>query len=99
LKSWFDGPLGNQQEVELDPFQKALLAQIAEHNDNSYSGCWDVLAWKGERTLFIEAKHDNVDHIQATQLKWHWAALRAGRKPVDFVVAQWEFGEGSPAEV
>ena len=91
LTSWSDVPLGEQQEVALDSYQDALLAKIAEQNHGSYSGCWDVLAWKGERTLFIEAKHDKTDHIRSTQLQWRWAALRAGLTPESFVVAQWEF--------
>jgi len=73
----------------------------SERNHNVYSGCWDVLAWKGDRTLFIEAKHAKKDHIRATQLEWRWAALRAGLKSDDFVVAQWEFdrevAHGGPA--
>jgi len=70
-----------------------VAAKIVAENRGKYSGCWDVLAWKVDRTLFIEAEHDRVDHIQATQLEWYWAALRAGLKEDDFVVAQWEFGE------
>jgi hypothetical protein len=46
--------------------------------------------------LFIEAKHDNVDHIRTTQLHRQWAALRAGLPPESFIVAQWKFGEGHP---
>jgi hypothetical protein len=91
LTSWSDVSLDEQQEVPLDQYQDALLAKIATENHGSYSGCWDVLAWKGERTLFIEAKHDGKDHIRTTQLQWRWAALRAGLTPESFVVAQWEF--------
>jgi hypothetical protein len=94
LTSWCDKPLGDQKEVPLDAERAVLLAKIAKQNHDSYSGCWDVLAWKGDRTLFIEAKHAKKDHIRATQLEWRWAALRAGLKSDDFVVAQWEFGEG-----
>lgn len=93
LSSWNDdAPLGEQEETPLDPEQDVLLAKIAKQNHDSYSGCWDVLAWKGERTLFVEAKHNKKDHIRATQLQWRWAALRAGLAPESFVVAQWEFG-------
>ena len=91
LKSWSDHPLGDQEETPLDAKREALLDKIAKQNHNSYSGCWDVLAWKGDRTLFIEAKHAKKDHIRATQLQWRWAALRSGLKSDDFVVAQWEF--------
>jgi hypothetical protein len=91
LKSWRDDSLDHQKNVPLDAEREVLLAKIAKQNHNSYSGCWDVLAWKGDRTLFIEAKHDKKDHIQATQLEWYWAALRSGLKPHNFVVAQWEF--------
>ena len=99
LESWSDAPLRDQRHVPLDTEREVLLARIAEQNHNVYSGCWDVLAWKGKRTLFIEAKHNKVDHIQVTQLQWRWAALRAGLKADDFVVAQWEFDERQHVEV
>jgi len=90
-KNWCDDSLDRQKEVPLDAKREVLLAKIAKQNHNSYSGCWEVLAWKDDRTLFIEAKHDKKDHIRATQLEWRWAALRGGLKSDDFVVAQWEF--------
>jgi hypothetical protein len=99
LTCWSDARLDDQVNVPLDADRHDLLAKIAKQNNNSYSGCWDVLAWKGERTLFIQAKHNKVDHIRATQLQWRWAALRAGLKSDDFVVAQWEFDERQHAAV
>jgi hypothetical protein len=92
LTNWSDAPLDHQVGMPLDACRYELLAKIVMENHGAYSGCWDVLAWKGERTLFIEAKHDKVDHIRTTQLQWQWAALRAGLPPESFVVAQWEFG-------
>ncbi|MGD0985398.1 MAG: hypothetical protein ABSA65_16535 [Acidimicrobiales bacterium] len=99
LTSWSDARLDDQVNVPLDADGHDLLARIAKENRGKYSGCWDVLEWKGERTLFIEAKHNKVDHIRVTQLQWRWAALRAGLKADDFVVAQWEFDERQHAEV
>jgi hypothetical protein len=61
LESWSDDPLGDQEETPLDAEREVLLAKIVTQNHNSYSGCWDVLAWNGDRTLFIEAKHDKKD--------------------------------------
>ena len=89
LTTWSDLPLDEQENVPLDAKQELLLRRIAKENNNSYSGCWDVVAWKGERTLFIEAKHDKKDHIRATQLQWRWAALRAGLKPR---ISWWQSG-------
>jgi len=91
LTDWLDAPLRDQKVVVIDKPRQDLLNKIRKQNHGSYSGCWDVLAWKGERTVFIESKRNKKDHIRATQLEWRWAGLRAGVTADSFVVAQWEF--------
>ncbi len=89
---WLDAPLKSQIVRPLDDvFQLELLAKIAFVNENSFKGCWDVLAWSGERTLFIESKHYKKDSIRDSQIKWLLAGLSAGLKPTNFMVAEWDF--------
>lgn len=78
--------------------QLTTLAGIAETNGNSYKGCWDVLVWNGERTVFYELKRSKKDRIKATQLRWLRAALEVGLALEDFVIVEWDY-ELEAAEV
>jgi hypothetical protein len=90
--NWLDTPL-TQQVVEPlnDIFQEELLAKIAIQNNNSYSGCWDVLVWKGKRTIFLESKRYKKDSVRNTQLRWLRAGREAGLTTDNFLIVQWEF--------
>jgi hypothetical protein len=92
FSEWVDAPLKKQIVRPLDSeFHLRLLARIASANRNSYKGCWDVLAWSGEKTLFIESKHYKKDSIRDSQIRWLLAGLSAGLKPTNFLIAQWDF--------
>lgn len=89
---WSDTPLSLQvQDPITDTEQLDILAKIAKANDNSYSGCWDVLIWNGDRTIFIEAKRTKKDRIRITQDRWLEAGIKAGIPPEDFMVVWWDF--------
>lgn len=91
---WGDTSLSLQtQDPITEPVQLNVLAKIAKANSNSYSGCWDVLIWKGDRTIFIEAKRTKKDRIRITQDRWLEAGIKAGIPPEDFMVVWWDFVE------
>lgn len=69
----------------------SVLDEIAERN-GKYGGCWDVVAWKGDRLLFLESKLHKHDRIQTTQLRWLMSALEIGLSLDDFVVVEWQYG-------
>lgn len=89
---WGDGPLRQQvlNPIE-DSLQVNLLAEIANNNNSSYSGCWDVLAWRGDRSIFIESKRLKKDRFQSTQIRWLEAGFRSGLTPNNFLIVQWGF--------
>ena len=92
LASWVDDKYKNQNSTEiLDKKIKDLLIGISEENNNSYSGCWDVLAWKDEQIIFAESKRNKKDKIRQTQINWLEAGLQLGLKPENFLVVQWDF--------
>ena len=66
------------------------LNTIATLNGDSYSGCWDVLAWKGERIIFAESKRTKKDSMRTTQVNWLKAGLQSGLKPDNFLIVQWD---------
>jgi hypothetical protein len=91
LTAWQDKKFNEQTHVPI-PEEKivVMLSEIALGNNNSYSGCWDVLAWKGESIVFAESKRKGKDKIRGTQCNWLNAALNYGLAPVNFLVVNWD---------
>ncbi|WP_143080182.1 hypothetical protein [Hymenobacter arizonensis] len=88
---WVEGPLSEQQHVPIvEPSVLALLQQIAVANGSTYSGCWDVVAWQGDRVLFMELKRRKQDRVRASQLAWLEAGLKVGLGVEDFLLVEWE---------
>ena len=63
---------------------------MAAANGNTYAGCWDVVAWQGERVVFIELKRRGKDRVQETPLGWVEAGLKIGVGVEDFFLLEWE---------
>jgi hypothetical protein len=91
---WLDAPLRQQGSQPLDSsYHRDLLAKIASQNGGVYLGCWDILAWREQRTLFIESKQYKKDKIRDSQVKWLTSALSVGLEPHNFLIAQWSFDD------
>lgn len=90
--NWGEVPRKQQQHLPLaDTWVAELLTAIAASNKGSYAGCWDVLGWHGEYIVFAELKRLKKDRVQATQLVWLEAGLKAGLRLENFVFVEWEF--------
>jgi Holliday junction resolvase len=55
------------------------------------SACVDIIAWRGERLLFIEAKRSKRDRPTKAQLKFIEAALSLGFTSDNFLFVEWGF--------
>ncbi len=89
---WLDAPLKQQQyQPHTAAWVAELLASIAVHNNGRYGGCWDVVGWHGETVVFAELKRFRKDRVQATQLAWSEAGLKAGLQPEIFLFVGWDF--------
>ncbi|HUD06850.1 MAG TPA: hypothetical protein VMR34_03090 [Candidatus Saccharimonadales bacterium] len=89
---WLDAPLSKQVVVPLEGLlQQDLMSKVWEKNNQSFSGCWDVLAWDKSNSLFLESKRYKKDSIRGTQMHWLKAGLAAGLKPGNFLIVQWDF--------
>lgn len=75
--------------VEL-PIPQAQLVESLREKTGRFGGCWDLLLWQGDRTLFIELKRRKKDHIQTGQIEWLAAALESGFTADNFALAEWE---------
>ncbi|MEO8067587.1 MAG: hypothetical protein ABI599_07845 [Flavobacteriales bacterium] len=84
-----EGPGMQTNHPITDAWVRDRLHAIAMANGNTYSGCWDVVAWKGERLVFAESKKAKKDRMRGTQLRWLEAAMRCGMKADDFLLVEW----------
>lgn len=90
--AWADDRLGAQQHVPItEPWVMSTLQRLAAGNQNSYAGCWDVVAWNGQAILFAEIKRRKQDKVRSTQHKWLSAGLEAGLKAENFLLIEWDF--------
>lgn len=93
--NWLDVPRKQQQHQPLtnadDKWVVELLEAVAAHNGGRYGGCWDVVGWHGDTILFAELKRLKKDRVQATQLAWLEAGLKAGLHPENFLFVEWDF--------
>ena len=91
LTEWKDDKYKNQVHVPfLDNTIIKLLADIAKLNNDTYSGCWDVVASKGDKIVFAESKRTKKDSIRSTQINWLSSGLKYGLQPDNFLVVQWD---------
>lgn len=94
LSQWNDDKFKNQIEDSItDNKILKILSGIASLNNNSYSGCWDVIGWNNDNIIFAESKHMNKDRIRQTQVDWLSAGLKFGLLPQNFLVVQWSVGQ------
>lgn len=91
LSTWKDDKYKNQIHNPInDKRVLEILSGIAICNNNSYSGCWDVLGWNNNEVVFAESKRVKKDKIRQTQINWLSAGLKSGLKPKNFLVVQWD---------
>ena len=69
---------------------KTIISGISKCNNNSYSGCWDVLGWKDDKIIFAESKRTKKDKIRSTQINWLSAGLKFGLKAEKFLIVEWD---------
>lgn len=92
LTDWQDAPLKQQQPEPIpDASVASLIHTIAQFNEGSYSGCWDVVGWFRGSVVFTELKRRKKDRIRSTQPAWLAAGLQAGLQPKNFLIIEWDF--------
>lgn len=90
LMGW--DPRGIRHQVSVPIVERRILEvlqHIAALNNGSFAGCWDVLAWQGDRTIFAETKRSRKDRINPNQLKWLSSGIRAGLSVESFLLVEW----------
>lgn len=90
LTDWNGQGLKAQAHIPIeDASVQTRLDDMAKANGETYSGCWDVVVWNGAQLLFVEAKRNRKDRVQATQRHWLESALASGLTVESFLVVEW----------
>ena len=76
------------EPISLPPKQTRLIDSLREKTGR-FGGCWDIVVWKGNTTLFLELKLQKKDSIQNTQVEWLAAALDSGLTTDNFALVEW----------
>jgi hypothetical protein len=80
--------------VEMPPAQARLFVTIEKSTGNQRGGCWDIIAWRGGETLFIESKQRSNDRVRSAQASWLEHALENGVPLSSFLIAEYVIDSG-----
>jgi hypothetical protein len=83
-KAWREMPT-RAQPVALPPSQQALYDAIVAANGGRASGTFDVMAWRGAQTIFVEYREPD-ERPSRSMNRWIDAALTAGVSPNDLLL-------------
>jgi hypothetical protein len=72
------------------PLEQFNLIDKLREETGRFGGCWDLLLWKGDTTLFVELKRRKKDSIQSTQIEWLRVALESGLTLDSFALIEWD---------
>jgi hypothetical protein len=90
LTTWSSEGLKAQAHQPItDTRVQHVLESIARANGGMYSGCWDVIAWRGKQIIFAESKRKGHDSLNDNQRGWFAAGITAGLSPESFLVVEW----------
>lgn len=91
LDDWADDSYKNQIHKPIDDIAiQMLLQDISTINDSNFSGCWDVVSWKGDFIIFTESKRIKKDYLRQTQNGWLNAAFDIGLSSENFLMVEWK---------
>lgn len=70
------------------PRERAALFENIRQACGSTGGCWDVFAWRGDNTAFVESKFGR-DRIRRSQITWLESAIDFGIPAESFLIVHW----------
>lgn len=89
------GTLGRAFQTSAGEPGKLPAPQAALMNDIytrtvTRTGCFDIIAWRGEENLFIEVRWKGKEVLGSGRLRWLSAALKAGLPADAFLIVEWK---------
>jgi hypothetical protein len=94
-----DLPANVAEEIKLiRSIYRRLSAQYwdSKISRGEFGGTWDLLCWRGDQLLFIEAKRKFKDRLQQSQAAWLMATLACSKAASSFRIAEWTLKENAP---
>jgi hypothetical protein len=76
------------KSIPLPSLANAVFQRLEKCTANG-SGCWDIVAQRGDDVLFIEAKKKGKDELNLNQKSWLEAALENGVSLSSFAIIEW----------
>ena len=83
-KVWRDMPT-RSDPVLLPPEAQAVYDRIVANNRGRASGTFDVMAWRGGQTIFVEYEEPGETFTRSNRA-WMEAALQSGVSPNDLLI-------------
>ena len=89
-RKFFDRMPNLSKGISLSTYANQVIARIAENNDRSREGFWDLVLWRDRAVMFIATVDREAGAgLSEGHLRWLNAALRAGVSANQFVVIEW----------
>jgi GNAT superfamily N-acetyltransferase len=91
-RKYFDKMPNQSKGASLNTYINQVISRIAENNNNSKAGCWDIILWANRMVAFVKMKNiPSDDEIGDAQLGWLNAALKSGLSAGQFLVVEWDY--------
>lgn len=92
-RKYFDKMPTQSKGTSLDTFAQQLVGRIAESNDKSKVGCWDIILWENRTVVFVAVTPEEAggNGLSEAKARWLAAAMRCGLSAQQFLVVSWAY--------
>jgi len=93
-RKFFDRMPNQSKGMSLVAHASQAVARIAQYNDNSRAGCWDLVLWADRAVAFaavVGVSSGAPSEVGEARTRWIAAAVKSGLSPSQFVVVEWSY--------
>jgi hypothetical protein len=99
-RKFFDRMPNQSKGMSLVSHASQAVARIAQYNDNSRAGCWDIVLWADRAVAFVavigvapsrDSDSGSSSGLGEARTRWLAAALKSGLSASQFVVVEWAY--------
>jgi hypothetical protein len=98
-RKFFDRMPNQSKGMSLDSHAGQVIARIAQYNNNSRVGCWDLVLWAQRAVAFAAVigvspgapAGGSPRDVGEARTRWIAAAVKSGLSPSQFVVVEWGY--------
>ncbi len=93
-RKFFDRMPNQSKGMSLVAHASQAVARIAQYNDNSRVGCWDLVLWADKAVAFVAVigvSPGPALEVGEARTRWIAAAMKSGLSPSQFVVVEWGY--------